>query len=264
MNSIIEWIKTNISWVKELFWIAFTSVATFVAILTYRRARHTILQPLRSEVVKRQTDLLAEILKFLDERAVFMNDAYLDTMTCNLFCQLKEYGILVEEDGLEQQIEELEGGYNIVTGKTVHKVGDISEKDAEILFSKRVIEKRDLAKAGQFELDVIYLSKSYFESVNTLESFINNPYLPTKIKQKLQKLLFEIRSNVGEPLYETIIDAISEIVLQDIAEEEKKGIHPMAEHNRWRHHPQMYMHTNTINAIVHEIRKYLMVDKMWS
>lgn len=67
--SILDYITSlveNIGIIKDVLWIIFTLVATIVAVLTYKRARLTFLQPLRSEVVKRQIDEMIELLNFLN------------------------------------------------------------------------------------------------------------------------------------------------------------------------------------------------------
>jgi len=61
----VDWLSENITWIKDIFWVVFTSIATIVSIKTYIRAKSTILQPLRTEVIKRQTDLLVELLSFI-------------------------------------------------------------------------------------------------------------------------------------------------------------------------------------------------------
>ena len=67
---IWNWVLANLSDIKDLFWIVFTLVTTVVAVLTYRRAKMTLLQPLRSEVIKRQTDNLVCLLDYLDPKNV--------------------------------------------------------------------------------------------------------------------------------------------------------------------------------------------------
>jgi hypothetical protein len=59
---IIELIKNNITWLKDFATILFTATGTIVAILTYRRARATVLQPIRNEVIKKQSEILVELL----------------------------------------------------------------------------------------------------------------------------------------------------------------------------------------------------------
>ncbi len=57
-----------------VLWIIFTLIATVIAVLTYKRARYTILQPLRSEVIKRQADLLIEIMEaFSDDDQLLLD-----------------------------------------------------------------------------------------------------------------------------------------------------------------------------------------------
>ena len=60
---MIEYLKNNISWLKDLFTLIFAGTGTIVAILTYRRARATVLQPKRTEVTKVQTQILIDFLK---------------------------------------------------------------------------------------------------------------------------------------------------------------------------------------------------------
>lgn len=65
---MLEIIKTNIGWIRDMSWIIFTCVATVTTILTYIRAKETILQPVRAEVIKRQTEIMAKILEFIDSQ----------------------------------------------------------------------------------------------------------------------------------------------------------------------------------------------------
>lgn len=52
---LIDGIKVHIGWIKDLVTSALAIAATIIAILTYRRARATILQPIRTEVIKKQS-----------------------------------------------------------------------------------------------------------------------------------------------------------------------------------------------------------------
>ena len=62
---MIDFISTNIGWVKDSFTTIFAITGTVLAILTYRRARYTILQPIRNEVIKKQSELLTNLLRIL-------------------------------------------------------------------------------------------------------------------------------------------------------------------------------------------------------
>ena len=56
METIISYIKDNIPWIKDIFTLILVATATIISIFTYRRARATILQPIRNEVIKKQID----------------------------------------------------------------------------------------------------------------------------------------------------------------------------------------------------------------
>lgn len=42
MDSVIEYLRLNLNWIKDLATLVFTGTATVLAILTYRRARATV------------------------------------------------------------------------------------------------------------------------------------------------------------------------------------------------------------------------------
>ena len=73
-TDVLKWSSNNISTIKDILWIIFTLIATVIAVLTYKRARYTILQPLRSEIIKRQTDLLIDIMEaFSDDNQLILD-----------------------------------------------------------------------------------------------------------------------------------------------------------------------------------------------
>ena len=64
----MDWLAENMPWMRDAFWIVFTLAATIVSIKTYARAKSTVLQPLRTEVIRRQTDLIVDLLSFLVDK----------------------------------------------------------------------------------------------------------------------------------------------------------------------------------------------------
>ena len=122
MISIVKWIKVNIVFIKEFSGIVFTSIATVIAILTYRRARYTLLQPLRSEVIKRQTDLFVSLLDFIRDKEHRLIDkiGYRDIVFTNMYYFSKECDFYLEGRNddervdLEQKIQANISGYVVV------------------------------------------------------------------------------------------------------------------------------------------------------
>jgi hypothetical protein len=70
----MNWISENISWLKDFIGIFFSAVLVLIAVLTYVRARQTILQPLRSEVIKRQADTLTRLFDFLSGEKILIEE----------------------------------------------------------------------------------------------------------------------------------------------------------------------------------------------
>lgn len=116
---MVTWLSKNISWIKDIFWIVFTLVATIVSIKTYIRAKSTILQPLRTEVIKRQTDLLVELLSFLldKQKDFFVKIDYLGMVNANVFLSMRDYGYLLNENKIYDEINKHIVGFMILKNK---------------------------------------------------------------------------------------------------------------------------------------------------
>ena len=104
----MNWVINNINWVKDIFWVLFTLVASIVSIKTYMKAKSTILQPLRTEVAKRQTDLLLELLSlFMDkENDFFMKVDYISIVNANILLSMDSYGYLLEDNKMYSKARE--------------------------------------------------------------------------------------------------------------------------------------------------------------
>ncbi len=96
---MIDYLKENISWLKDIFTLLFVGTATVVAILTYRRARATILQPIRTEVIKKQSELLSGLLQILKghNHSFEVGLDYVNLVQLNVLMALKDYGFIFKE-----------------------------------------------------------------------------------------------------------------------------------------------------------------------
>ncbi len=90
-------IKENLTWIRELFTIIFVASATIIAVLTFIRARKTFLQPIRSEVIKKQSALLTELLEFISRGIGNIGEAlnYSEIVRLNIYALLDEYGFIL-------------------------------------------------------------------------------------------------------------------------------------------------------------------------
>jgi len=94
---MIDYIKENISWLKDLFTLLFVGTGTVVAIFTYRRAKATILQPIRTEVIKKQSELLSKLLQTLNEnnQSFEVGLDYVNLVHINVTLTLRDYGFVL-------------------------------------------------------------------------------------------------------------------------------------------------------------------------
>lgn len=105
---MIDFIKENINWIKDFATLIFVGTATVIGVLTYLRARATILQPIRTEVIKKQSELLSRLLKFLKEKNQSFETGidYVNVVQVNVLKTLKDYGFIFKEQ--DQIFEKLE------------------------------------------------------------------------------------------------------------------------------------------------------------
>ena len=111
MTEILQFIKNNISWVQSFMSIIFTFAATVVSILTYKRAKSTVLQPIRNEVIKKQAEILQDLLKFLRSEI-----DYFPILSMNVILYLDELGfVLRNHEETIKNIRKQTWGRKIVT-----------------------------------------------------------------------------------------------------------------------------------------------------
>lgn len=62
IDEVIQFLKGNSDWLKDVSNIIFAGTGTIIGILSYKKAKSSIFQPKRTEVPKIQTDALLEFL----------------------------------------------------------------------------------------------------------------------------------------------------------------------------------------------------------
>lgn len=267
-----EWITANMTTLKDGLSILFTFVATLVAVLTYRRARYTLLQPLRTEVVKRQTDLLVELLDFIYDDGVsfsFKID-YMNLVECNVFLLMKEYGFVLKDDPSEF-IEKNYAGMLLFhenerlpfveSPEVFEKSTGAEEWEKE---QKEVSRKKyEKAKTGVVHIEGIHFTKQYFAFSQQMKRFIDNPFIPADIQKLLKQLMSDIQFNLATVLKKTL----EEFALQlcgmgsKISQDKPLPVQPQAIYNNFNRNRRH--HKNQIEKIQGKTREHLMVDKKW-
>lgn len=200
----MDWLSENITWIKDIFWVVFTSIATIVSIKTYIRAKSTILQPLRTEVIKRQTDLLVELLSFImdKQKDFFFKIDYLGLVNANVFLIMRDYGYLLNENKIYDEIEKNIVGFMIIKNEgqldnveLPQSINIEREKEDNLNNDQQEKGKKKLllAREGKVDLERLYLTKQHNETIQKIKEFQCNPFMPSLIQSELSKLLTAFR-----------------------------------------------------------------------
>ena len=266
-----KWVVENIGTIRDLLWIVFTFVATLIAILTYRRAKFTLLQPLRTEVVKRQTEVLVNVLEFFDSNFLFSFKLdYMGVVYLNMYMLLKEYGFVLNDEDKHCIDKNLAGAlfakqFGMVS--SVEKIELFQEKTELEQKKKRFEEskqKYENAKKGNVDIEVIYVTKNYMICEKQMQEFINSPFIPEKIKKLLGKVKSDINYNLTSVLKNVLEEFVTEICSSNhhIDKDHPLNIHGDALYNSFN--KKCNNHRFEIEKIREIVREYLMVDKKWS
>ena len=115
---MIDYLKTNISWIKDAIGALVSLLTVTIAFFTYRKAKSTLFQPLRSEVIKHQMSLFEKIVEVLDP-VTFMG--YIDYQTiaaANLYLHLRKYGCTLGDD-IDKEVDDSVGGEIIINTNNI-------------------------------------------------------------------------------------------------------------------------------------------------
>jgi len=261
-TSTTLFLDNNISWIKDLFTIFFSGTAILLAILTYKRAKETLFQPVRSEVMKKQTDLLVRLLTILEHEFREKLD-YKELIYLNTESWLFDYGFIFSED-VKHYLKKTIAGSVFFTDKqgkinvTRIEAFSNSENKKESTFDdrKKMYEK---AKKGDIKIDAIHLTKQHIEIVIKIHEFADNPFMPSIIVEELRKLIVEIKINTETHLRSTIEWVIEEVIKR----ENKTGIKFDGVFNEFN--KRSIHHIETLKNIKLKIRNYLQIDSTpWS
>ncbi len=268
-NIIIKWIWNNLNAIKDILWIVFTLIATIITILTYRKARYTILQPLRTEVIKKQTELIIDIMNLFKSDNDLLNQLdYVNIICGNAYLLINEYGfILKNEIDIEDQkkLDEMFVGFKVVNNSQqlndIEVIQAFNDKEKKNNISKEEIAKSkyENLQKGIIDIALIEITKNYKEFQNKIINILENPFLPLEIKKSLEEII-----NIDNANFK-IIKIVLEKFLLDLMEKRKNkeefSILPMGVYNNFNR--QKLDNMEVINKLRNTAREYLMIDRKW-
>lgn len=198
LNNTVSILQQNSEWIKNLVTAICTIAGVIIAILTYKRAKASILQ---SEVAKQQTKKLNELLNLFNGfKQVFLQNIYYEIIICNLY----EYGKLVgigfhlsnslssNEDDEDLELDKLRDEWLVLDASTERCFSDIYE-DME---SKQTHKPAN----GFKKIDTIYITRSFNEFYRRMLNYADDPFLPKFANKIIKEILKEVDSNLRGPL----------------------------------------------------------------
>lgn len=252
MNDIIQYLKSNLNWIKDLFTLIFTGTATVLAILTYRRAKATVLQPKRTELIKIQTHALVEFLKSFSENGNNIDSSldYITVFRYSFYLTLWNANILELEKDSETYIQMNDnfGGWYILTDTNPSGLAQIRGNldDYFTLFATE--EKRK-------QRPILVLTKKSMAFINILKNMANDPFMPNEIVQMIDKIIENLYYN----FFEIIPSKFEMLDFDTLANEQEIRVTPYFEdfEKSRRHHIDDY------KKLRQKIRDYLGIEEKW-
>ena len=265
---MLEFLKLNISWVKDIATLVFAGTATIIGILTYLRAKKTLLQPIRTETIKKQAELLTNFLKFLKQNDQSFEKGldYVNLVQVNVLASLRDYGfVFSDQEKLTQNLSKNLVGW-IPCGKSNQlkdvQVVDVFENSTDSFENFNLgKEKFENLKTKSIDIEKVYQTRTLIEFMKQVSEFSNDPFMPKSIQKTLTEFIDSVHYNLTIILkqeIETFILEFSELYFKDgkAPKFNSAGIYNRFNHSRKHHRP-------TISKLRTDIRRYLLIDEPW-
>lgn len=172
--------------VKDVAQIAFWLVAGVLAALTYRQARRTVLQPIRTEVFKEQLKVMSEAMSLfvgkheLALRGDFDFNALFDANVCYL---LDSYAT----NFFEVQFDPEQRKYN--SRDCPMREGDAVVEELPPANSPEVVADSRVraARWARYRTKILYINRQYCEMDQRITRLLENPLLPAQLAELLTR-----------------------------------------------------------------------------
>lgn len=265
-----DWVTTNLTDIKDILWIVFTFIATFVAILTYRRARFTLLQPLRSEVIKRQTDLLVSLSDFFDSDILFsIKLDYSNIIKFNIIKIMANNGFEFRDKTILNDIDKQFAGALLdselfvqstkILKQSNNNSDSVLESEMDEAPHKYEIKETDINKD---KINQVFYTIQYFSCLRELKQFIDNPFMPKKIKKLLEELEHDIGHNLSV-IMKVLNEFYTKYKSENYSLNDDVSISDICSAIDNRFVSVRKNHNTNIRKVKDLISDYLMVDKKW-
>tara|TARA_R100000935_G_scaffold48953_1_gene73958 strand:- start:206 stop:1018 length:813 start_codon:yes stop_codon:yes gene_type:complete len=270
MNEIIQFLKENSDWLKDVSTMIFAGTGTIIGILSYKKAKSSIFQPKRTEVTKIQTDILLEFLKKYTTNGNSIDQAidYRSILSYNIELLLRDYNLVkIEEKSKKYSIlsNSIAGWYRdpgSIDNVNVEE-GSIEEYDKFYFYPKSLVE----LEKGEVYLDRIFFTTKHFEFIKSLSDLSSNPFLNKEIQQAANRIGKNLTINIQEKVKKVLENQAIEIYK---VEKQEKSVKNTILNRDIKYAVMLSIfeldridHTNDYDHLIKEIRTHLMIDEKW-
>jgi hypothetical protein len=188
--------------VKDVAQIVFWVTVSVVTVLTYRRARKTLLQPIRTEVFKLQVEDVKPLFKIVvgkSETELRRYFGFDELLAANAIALLDDYARI----RLGMEIDYKNRPYTGTTNKMVSLEGpgvSVHPVDTPGIPSELVTPPQDIRTPEQrwaeYRFAVIHLMPTYVKRSKRLQQFLESPMLPVECVELVRALKDTMHKNV--------------------------------------------------------------------
>ena len=225
-SSLNEVSASLISTIKDIVNICFFIITAVIGILTYSKARKTLLQPIKTEVFKLQLTIFTEIMELFNgkgemdlrkyfalEKVLTVNAvSLLDTYSNNFF------GTEIKQE--DRPYSRKDCPFTIVKAEFLEKYSElvstpIQEQDAyeESIFPSSNLTKAELSALwDSYTTPLLQIPRETSEAQERLTRLLSSPVLPSKCVTLIKEILDASSRNIS-----LIFNVLDEIV-KDIPE----------------------------------------------
>lgn len=264
--------------IKDITTIIFYIIASVITILTYLRARATILQPKRTELIKKQTEIFSNFLSFINENENSIDNGfdYVNLFIYNADLILREFG-LIELDNKSEKIikynSNISGWIQFLETDIYEFIfvkGNLYDYDT-LVFEKDNRERQKYYQKclaeNKFEVYRIFFTSKHEKFYKTFREFANNPFMPSEV----QKLTFQIGKDLQENIQIVLRSLLKQLVLDySNAISQKGNCNKLVLNEEFRHHDlyrifekERIKHDKLFEGLKKNIRKHLNIDEKW-
>lgn len=244
MDLLISYLKENSSWIRDIGTLILTGTATVLAILTYRRAKATVLQPKRTEVIKIQSQVLVDFLKSISDNGNSIDSSldYMGVFNCNFFYTIWKTTPSSQQDPeIYEMMNKSIGGWYARNEEDPTNLMQIKGDLDDLLF---YMEHNKV-------LSLVVLTSRAIEAINRIRALNVNPFIPDKINVVLDQIMKDMGENYFVVMPTLLTDEV-------IKQKDVKVLDLMRAFEKKRKH-----HVEAVEKLKEKIREHLGVNEKW-